>query len=98
MSYRVPSANIGPFLDLYFHLIFYIPVAFGGNLIWISLFGKVCLSGFGITEIRHNSEEDVDEDEGDLDVVAGPGLGEELLLPQQELGDGDQHGQQRRDG
>ena len=59
---------------------------------------KVCLFGFGITEIGHHSEEDVDEDEGDLDVVAGSGLGEELLLPQQKLGDGDQHGQQRRDG
>ena len=59
---------------------------------------KVSLFGFGITEIGHHSEEDVDEDEGDLDVVAGSGLGEELLLPQQKLGDGDQHGQQRRDG
>ena len=76
----------------------YIPITFSGDLVWISLFGKVCLSGFGITEIRHNSEEDVDEDEGNLYVVAGPRLGEELLLPQQELGDGDQHGQQRRDG
>ena len=77
---------------------FYLPITFSRYLIWISLPGKVCSPGFGITEIRHDCEEDVDEDEGHLDVVAGAGLREELLLPQQELGDGDQDGQQGRDG
>ena len=79
-------------------ILFDVPITLSGDLIRISLSGKVCLFGFGVTEIGHHSEEDVDEDEGDLDVVAGPGLGEELLLPQQKLGDGDQDGQQRRDG
>ena len=54
------------------------------------MLGEVCLPCFGIAEIGDDAEEEVDEDEDDLDVVAGAGLRGELLLAEQELGDRDQ--------
>ena len=52
---------------------------------------EVCLPSFGIAEVRDDAEEEVDEDKDDLDVVAGAGLGGELLLAEQKLGDRDQN-------
>ena len=54
------------------------------------MLGEVCLPCFGIAEVRDDAEEEVDEDEHHLDVVAGAGLGGELLLAEQKLGDRDQ--------
>ena len=54
------------------------------------MLGEVCLPCFGIAEVRDDAEQEVDEDEHHLDVVAGAGLRGELLLAEQKLGDRDQ--------